>query len=226
MAAGLLALVSVIFGIAAIAVDAQSSTGAPATAPQPSSATRSSPDAPGPDDVAAPPTRGPDGDSGSGAVAENPAPQPVRVVVPAAGIDAALEPVGVDEDRRLVVPPPELAGWFEGRAVPGEIGPAVLVGHIDSLEGPAVFHGLDRVEVGDQIHVTDGQGGQVSFAIERVQVVAKTAFPTSQVYDPVDRAEVRLITCWGPFDPEAGSYRDNIIVYGVALDGPSPEDPR
>jgi len=224
MAAGLLALVSVIFGIAAIAVDAQSSAGEPATVSQSSSATRSSPDAPGPDDVAAPPIRGSDSDDDEATA--DPAPRPVRVVVPTAGIDATLEPVGVDEDRRLVVPPPELAGWFEGRPVPGEIGPAVLVGHIDSLEGPAVFHGLDRVEVGDQIHVTDDQGEQVSFAVERVEVVAKTAFPTSRVYDPVDRAEVRLITCWGPFDPEAGSYRDNIIVYGAALDAPSPADPR
>lgn len=226
IAAGLLALVSVVSGVAAIAVEAQpTSVGLSASsAPQQPPATRSSPDAPGPEDAVVPSTQLPETDSAD--AAESSGAQPVQVTVPSVGIDAALVSVGVDHQRRLVVPPPELAGWFEGRPVPGEIGPAVLVGHVDSLEGPAVFHGLDRVAVGDWIHVTDDRGQQVTFVAERVQVVAKDAFPTRAVYDRVDRAELRLITCGGPFDPDAGSYRDNVIVYAVALDAPSLDAPR
>lgn len=224
-AAGLLGVVAVVFGVAAIAVAAEA--GGASDPPARSDASISSPDAPAPDDE-------PDGDAesrpggdrsatadddaGSSDAEQAPVPPPVAVTVPSVDIDADLEPVGVDEDRRLVVPEPDLAGWFEGRAVPGQIGPAVLVGHVDSRVGPAVFHGLERVEVDDQVEVVDEEGIARVFEVERVQVVAKSEFPTAEVYDPVDRAELRLITCGGPFDHDAGSYRDNVIVYAAAVD--------
>jgi LPXTG-site transpeptidase (sortase) family protein len=217
LAAGLLALASLSFGIAA-ATTAPVDTGPPVDAGAAASTDAdgrradgrgwSSPDAPAPDDLA--PSRPDEASSGT------PTP-PARVVVPGVGIDAALEPVGVDEERRLVVPPPERAGWFDGRPVPGERGPAVLVGHVDSREGPAVFHGLDRVRPGDLIEVVDADGALVRFEVERIEVVEKTDFPTADVYDPVDRAELRLITCGGPFDHETRSYRDNVIVFAFAV---------
>lgn len=221
MAAGLLAVLSLAFGIAAAATSLDTgpvaSTAASQDAGEPSTVTRSSPDAPAPTDALVPETP-PGGEPGADEQPTPGPPEPATVTVPSVGIDASLESVGVDEDQRLVVPPPERAGWFDGRAAPGEVGPAVLVGHVDSRDGPAVFHGLDRVRQGDRVEVTDEHGERVTFEVERVEVVAKTAFPTSEVYDPVDRAELRLITCGGPFDQQAGSYRDNVIVYAVAVD--------
>lgn len=220
-AVGLLLVGAIAFSLAAITVERSASLRATTVDDVTTTAPSSSPDAPAPDDVAA--AAEPSADQAATGDEQRAAALPVSVRVPSVGIDARIEPVGVDHERRLIVPPPQLAGWFEGRAVPGEIGPAVLVGHVDSLEGPAVFHGLDRVRSGDLIHVTDAQGGRTVFAAERVQVIAKSAFPTSDVYDPVARAELRLITCGGPFDPDAGSYRDNVIVYAVALDRPPPD---
>jgi hypothetical protein len=217
LAAGLLALASLSFGVAAATtgpvdagppLDAGSTVSTEADDRRAEERGWSSPDAPAPGDLA--PSHLDEASSGA------PTP-PARVLVPSVGIDAALEAVGVDEERRLVVPPPERAGWFDGRPVPGEPGPAVLVGHVDSREGPAVFHGLDRVRPGDPIEVVDADGALVRFEVERIEVVAKTAFPTADVYDPVDRAELRLITCGGPFDHETRSYRDNVIVFAVAV---------
>jgi hypothetical protein len=94
----------------------------------------------------------------------------------------------------------------------------VLVGHVDSREAPAVFHGLNSVQPDDRVEVVNEDGERITFTIERVETVEKEAFPTDAVYGPVDGAELRLITCGGPFDREAGSYRDNVIVYAVADD--------
>ncbi|GGI03655.1 class F sortase [Egicoccus halophilus] len=224
-AAGLLGLVALVFGVTAVAwEDAPTGPDASEDPAHRQDGVIFSPDAPGPSDDLASGARDPERrDAGAD---HRPLTLPVQVTVPSVSIDAEIEPVGADDDRRLVVPPPELAGWFEGRAVPGQRGPAVLVGHVDSREGPAVFHGLDRVEAGDRIEVTDESVTRVAFEVERVQVVPKDDFPTGDVYDAVDRAELRLITCGGPFDRDAGSYRDNVIVFAVALDEASADDAR
>jgi hypothetical protein len=46
-----------------------------------------------------------------------------------------------------------------------------------------------------------------------VQTVAKSRFPTSQVYGNVNRPELRLITCGGP--RTGAGYRDNVIVFAA-----------
>lgn len=139
---------------------------------------------------------------------------PVRVRAPAVGIDAVLTRTGLDAVGGLAVPAdPSLAGWYEGGPAPGAPGPAVLAGHVDWAGRPAVFQGLHRLVPGDEVAVDRADGSTVRFAVDRVVQVGKDAFPTRGVYGPVPGAELRLITCGGAFDPVAGSYADNVVVF-------------
>jgi Sortase domain len=139
---------------------------------------------------------------------------PVRVRVPAIGVDSGLARLGVDASGALV-PPADFTqvGWFAAGPAPGDVGPAVLAGHVDSRTGPAVFYRLREVAVGDEVLVDRGDGTTARFTVTAVGRYPKTAFPTAEVYGPTPDAELRLITCGGDFDRETRSYRDNVVVY-------------
>jgi hypothetical protein len=141
-------------------------------------------------------------------------PPPVRLLVPAAGIATALPAVHLDGSG-ILVPPDDVAtaGWFADGTAPGDVGPAVLVGHVDSTAGPGVFFRLRDLRPGDGIEVRRADGSVVRFAVTRVARYPKTAFPTAAVYGPTPDAELRLITCGGAFDRAARSYLDNVVVY-------------
>lgn len=142
------------------------------------------------------------------------APPPRRVVVERLGIDAALINLRVQRDGSLEVPEAfDVAGWHRSGTAPGDVGPAVLVGHVDSYEGPAVFFRLRELQPGDRVAVTRADGSQVAFEVYGSETVAKDAFPTDRVYGPTDKPELRLLTCGGEFDRDANSYNDNVVVY-------------
>jgi len=139
---------------------------------------------------------------------------PTRVIIPAISVNAPITPEGVDNTGALQVPPltaRNLVGWWKGGAAPGQKGPAVLAGHVDSAAaGPLVFWKLSQLKPGDQI-VT--QPGSITFQVTAVQSVSKNTFPTQQVYGVTADAELRLITCGGTFNSSTGHYEDNVIVY-------------
>jgi sortase (surface protein transpeptidase) len=108
------------------------------------------------------------------------------------------------------------AGWFVEGPQPGQPGPAVVAGHVDSEGGPAVFYRLAETAVGAEVIVRRQDAAPVRFAVTRVEQYPKDAFPTAAVYGPVPGPELRLITCGGTFDRQSGSYRDNIVVYAAA----------
>ena len=143
---------------------------------------------------------------------------PARLRIPSLQVDAAVGPVGTLPDRSVEVPSRyEDIGWYDGGARPGEDGPAVLLGHVDSKAGPAVFVRLPQVELGAVVEVEDAEGGVTRFAVDRVEQHPKTRFPTEAVYLPVLRPELRLVTCGGAFDRATGHYVDNIVVYASPL---------
>lgn len=142
--------------------------------------------------------------------------KPLRVRIPTIGTDAVLDPLGLNDDGTLEVPPYERAGWFEGAAKPGENGPAVIAAHVDSRTGPAVFFKLNLVRAGDTVTVDYDDGTRVDFVVQGAETFPKSAFPTERVYGPTSGPELRLITCGGSFDRRAGSYRDNLIVWATA----------
>ncbi|MFC8850620.1 MULTISPECIES: class F sortase [unclassified Micromonospora] len=145
---------------------------------------------------------------------------PTTISIPRIGVDAPIMTLGTNPDGTVQVPPLEQAmnaGWYSPGASPGEIGNAVVVGHVDSAKvgGPAVFYSLGALQPGDSIQVTRDDGSRVAFTVDEVRSYPKTAFPTELVYGPNDRAGLRVVTCGGQFDQAAASYADNVIVFAT-----------
>ncbi|GLX93107.1 class F sortase [Herbidospora sp. NBRC 101105] len=142
--------------------------------------------------------------------------EPVEVVIPAIGVRSRLERLTLDAHGVLVAPErAEVAGWYAAGVRPGDPGPAVIAGHLDSLTGPGVFAGLGDLEPGHRILVTLKDGRTVRFRVEEVRTHAKKDFPTREVYGASPDARLRLITCGGAFDPGEGHYDGNVIVFAT-----------
>jgi len=140
--------------------------------------------------------------------------RPVSVEIPVIGVRSDLVGLDLDAERHLEVPSdPDVAGWYVRGPRPGQDGPAVIAGHVDSTGGPAVFWRLRDLRRGDLVQVHGGDGGVVTFAVDHVGRWPKTAFPTDEVYRRADGPELRLVTCGGTFDDRAGSYLDNVVVF-------------
>ncbi len=147
-----------------------------------------------------------------------PASPPVAVSVPAIGINSSLIDLGRNSDGTIEVPslddPDSKPGWYTGSPTPGTLGPAIILGHIDSRQfGPGVFYSLTDLQPGDGIDVTRADGTVAQFTVDSVKTVPKSNFPTLEVYGNLDHAGLRLITCGGQFDPDARSYESNVIVF-------------
>jgi Sortase domain len=141
---------------------------------------------------------------------------PVRVEIPVVGLSAAIVPVGLTASGDMEIPLPTIAGWYELGPAPGAVGPAVLVGHVDSKSGPAVFYRLTAVHVGDTVVVERADGSRARFLISAVTVVRKAVFPIGAVFAPTPVPSLRLITCTGPFDPRSHHYTDSLIAWAEA----------
>ncbi|GIH90747.1 class F sortase [Planobispora siamensis] len=141
---------------------------------------------------------------------------PRAVYISRIGVAAPLMQLGLDAEGAIENPPlspANIAGWYRHGPAPGQSGPAVITGHLDTRTGPAVFARLDEVRRGDQIHVMRSDGSVAVFVVDKRERVAKEDFPTARVYGDVDYPGLRLVTCGGVFDRGAHSYRDNTIVY-------------
>ena len=141
---------------------------------------------------------------------------PLRIRIPTIGVDAPVQPLTVDEDG--VLPPPDTyddAGWWRDGPEPGERGPAVIAGHVDSRSGPAVFFRLPDLRRGVRIFVDRADGSTAVFTTQRVERYGKDTFPTDAVYGDLPGPELRLITCGGEFDRKDRRYLDNVVVFAV-----------
>ena len=141
---------------------------------------------------------------------------PVRLDIPSIGVHTRLIRLGLAKDGTVEVPPLDgdaPAGWYEHSVTPGETGPAVMLGHVDSArDGPAVFYRLASLKPGAEVSVRRANGTTIRFAVTQVARYPKTGFPTSDVYGPTPYPALRLVTCGGSFDRNRGSYRDNVVV--------------
>lgn len=143
---------------------------------------------------------------------------PVSLSIPALGVTSPMLTLGLNPDGTVQVPslddPDSKAGWYKGSPTPGSIGPAIVLGHIDSKKyGPGVFYKIGSLDPGQEVDVTRKDGTVAVFTVDGVRTYAKDQFPTKDVYGNIDHAGLRLITCGGTFDPNKGSYENNIVVY-------------
>ena len=147
-----------------------------------------------------------------------PSARPVTVVIPAIGVVAPVTRLGLERDGSLEVPKGySETGWWSGGPKPGQTGRAVIVGHVDSKSGPAVFANLQEVRRGDLVEVLRADGSAVEFEVRRVEELDKADFPTFDVYGQADRSELRLLTCGGQFDRSKGHYNRNVIVWATRV---------
>lgn len=138
---------------------------------------------------------------------------PTRIEIPAIGVDETVVEVSITADE-VEVPDFGLAGWWVQTRKPGEIGPAVIGGHVDTKSGPDVFFRLKELRPGDEVSVTDDNGDTRTFVVSEDPIqVDKQERPPEVFGFGQGRPELRLITCGGEFNPAIGHYTDNIVVF-------------
>jgi len=147
-------------------------------------------------------------------VLQLPASEPVRMQIPALGVVSTVMELGLERDGSMEVPPAAYpVGWYDRSPTPGQLGPAVLAGHVDWDGEPGAFYGLRELLPGDQVVIDRADGTVATFRVDRVEEHDKDAFPTDDVYGDIPTAGLRLITCGGSFDEDTGDYRKNVIVF-------------
>jgi sortase (surface protein transpeptidase) len=150
-----------------------------------------------------------------------PASKPIHLSIPAIGVDTKLTTVGKTDAGAIDVPSgAELneAAWFD-QSPPGQYGPAVIVGHIDSIHGPSVFFRLGALRPGDKVRVKRADGRTAVFTIDGLsQYPNRKRLPIQAIYGgDLDRAGLRLMTCTN-FDSSIGHYRGNTVVFAHLTD--------
>ena len=142
------------------------------------------------------------------------APVPIAIRIPAIDVAADMIPLDLRVDGSIEVPSDfAQTGWWADGPEPGEPGPAVVLGHVDSRSGPAVFFSLEQLQPGDEVIVDRVDGTSVDYRVDRIEQHPKDLFPTEAVYGDTPDAQLRLVTCGGEFDSSVRSYRDNVVVF-------------
>lgn len=145
---------------------------------------------------------------------------PVRLDIPAIEVSASFTaPLGLAKNGEIGVPDTYTeVGWYQFSPTPGQIGPSIILGHVDSYKGPAVFWPLGKLVVGDEINVTREDGTVASFVVEGLERYSQADFPTDKVYGNIPYAGLRLITCTGTYSKGAQRYSHNLVVYAKLKD--------
>jgi sortase (surface protein transpeptidase) len=140
---------------------------------------------------------------------------PVRLRIPAIDVDTRLDSLGLNANKSIQVPKElSVAGWWERGPRPGQVGPAVILGHV-SRNAPAVFSRLHTLQRGDEILVDRADGTTARFLVTQQGMYRKVAFPSDLVYYPTLEPELRLVTCGGPIDRATGHYSENLVVFAA-----------
>jgi len=141
---------------------------------------------------------------------------PVRIAIPAIGVNAPVHPVGLAEDGTIATPPLNRrneAGWYDRGPTPGQYGPAIIVGHYDTKNGPAVFSKLASLKPGQRVEVTRRDRTVAVFTVDSVEHFDKATLPIERIYRDFTRPALRLITCGGRWLGDDIGYADNVVVF-------------
>jgi sortase (surface protein transpeptidase) len=139
---------------------------------------------------------------------------PTLLRIPAIGLTVSLSKLGLNADGSVQVPSGiTQPGWFDLGPTPGQLGSAVILGHVDNYTGPGVFFDLRTLAAGDQVYVSLADGDTARFAVNSVAEYSKQQFPAQRVYGSHGSSALQLVTCGGVFDHQTGSYLSNVVVY-------------
>jgi len=143
---------------------------------------------------------------------------PLSIKAPTVDITSSLGQVALNPDGTIEVPTDYgQAAWYRLGPTPGELGPAVILGHVDSLKGPAVFYRLSSLRPGQIIDVTRIDSSVAHFRVDAINTYRRDQFPTETVYGPINYAGLRLITCGGAYDKKAKAYESNVVVFATLV---------
>jgi len=150
---------------------------------------------------------------------------PIKLSVPAINLTADFtNPLGISDSGEIEVPKEyDKVGWYKYSPSPGQIGPMIILGHVDSFTGPAVFFSIGQLKEGDEIQVTGDDGIERSYVVERSMKYEQADFPAEEVYGNTTGPELRLITCSGIFDKTNQRYSHNRVVYAKLVSNNSEE---
>lgn len=144
--------------------------------------------------------------------------EPTRLRISKIGVDTTFISIGQKTDGTMEVPGRyDVVGWYNKAPTPGELGPSIVVGHVDRPGGIAVFWRLRELLPGDMVEIERADGKTVKFKVDRVAQVPQDSFPTEEVYGNIDHAGIRLITCGGTFNRQTRQYTHNTVVYGSMI---------
>lgn len=148
---------------------------------------------------------------------------PMHISIPSVSIEADFEaPLSLKQNGEIEVPETyDKVAYYSYGPTPGELGPSVILGHVDSFEGPAVFFSLGQLKEGDEIKVEREDGTIAVFAVTTLERHLQSGFPTREVYQDIDHAGLRLITCTGTYNHDILRYTHNLIVFAdlVRIEG-------
>lgn len=151
---------------------------------------------------------------------------PVALRIPAIGVAVSVSELGLNPDGTVQVPTDfQEPGWYRLGPSPGEVGSAVILGHVDSYQGPAVFFQLRSLQAGDQVEVSLADGMDANFVVTAVVMYPKDQFPDQQVYGSHGYSALQLVTCGGTFDAQTGHYLSNVVVYSSLVSVTPPAAP-
>jgi hypothetical protein len=144
---------------------------------------------------------------------------PVRLQIPKIGVDNQLSQVGLQANGQMEMPwDIETAAWYKYSPTPGELGPSVIVGHLDGANYAniaGIFYRLHELVPGDEFSVIRADGSVANFKVLRLEQVPQNNFPTQEIYGNINYAGIRLITCGGTFNQAANHYTDNTVVFAA-----------
>jgi sortase (surface protein transpeptidase) len=150
--------------------------------------------------------------------------QPMTLSIPALGINTAVGTLGLQPDHQVMVPTSaHVVDWYIDGPTPGQIGSAVILGHVDSFRGPGTFFYLKDLKSGNKITVKLADGDVVHFAVVSVVQYSKLAFPDRLVFGSHGFQALQLVTCGGTFDHATGHYESNIVVFSKFVSSSMPQ---
>ncbi|GIJ80530.1 Sortase family protein [Micromonospora phaseoli] len=147
--------------------------------------------------------------------------EPVSIEINKIDLAAPVHNVGIAPDGSIAAPPAERAqeaGWYDQGPTPGQYGPAVIVGHVDTTSGPAVFQHLRDLRAGDHVEVARSDGSVAVFEVDRTDRYDKEQLPADEVFGDFSRPQLRLITCGGPWVGGETGYADNVVVFASLVE--------